>query len=299
MKTKGRAALSLLITLGLSNSANAFYCTSQGKTIVPDATGTAIFVNLAPSVQIGGNVVVDLGKDILCMNLAPDQYLDPVRIVGGQFTGPLDTLRGSITYYGTPYSFPITAPTKTVNHTWGALVPWQTVLYLTVIGSGASGVAVNAGQMLATISMDKIELDGEESYIWNIYANNSVVVPTGGCDVSSRNVTVTLPDYPGTAAIPLSVHCAQSQNLAYFLTGPTTGGTDSIFGNTATASPATGIGVQVSNRNGVISTNRNISLGAVGVSPVELGMTASYTRTGGQVVAGNVQAIIGVTFVYQ
>ena len=34
-------------------------------------------------------------------------------------------------------------------------------------------------------------------FVWNIYANNDVVVPTGGCDVSAHDVTVTLPDYPG------------------------------------------------------------------------------------------------------
>lgn len=57
--------------------------------------------------------------------------------------------------------------------------------------------------------------------------------------------------------------------------------------------------MQLSNPNGVIATNNNISMGSVGVSPVELGMTASYARTSGQVVAGNVQSVIGVTFVYQ
>ncbi|HFR1153832.1 TPA: hypothetical protein ACHURF_003721, partial [Shigella flexneri] len=39
--------------------------------------------------------------------------------------------------------------------------------------------------------------------------------------------------------------------------------------------------------------------GSVGTSAVSLGLTANYARTGGQVTAGNVQSIIGVTFVYQ
>ncbi|MBN5380694.1 fimbrial protein, partial [Serratia marcescens] len=33
--------------------------------------------------------------------------------------------------------------------------------------------------------------------------------------------------------------------------------------------------------------------------PQSLGLTASYARINGQVVAGNVQSIIGVTFVYE
>ncbi|SQA97216.1 Uncharacterised protein [Cedecea neteri] len=42
-----------------------------------------------------------------------------------------------------------------------------------------------------------------------------------------------------------------------------------------------------------------VSLGTVGSTPVDLGLTATYARTTGQVTAGNVQSIIGVTFVYQ
>ncbi|STW04827.1 fimbrial protein FimH [Klebsiella grimontii] len=40
-------------------------------------------------------------------------------------------------------------------------------------------------------------------------------------------------------------------------------------------------------------------MGTVGTSAVNLGLTATYARTSGQVTAGNVQSIIGVTFVYQ
>ncbi|MCQ4856862.1 hypothetical protein NE471_28625, partial [Escherichia coli] len=66
----------------------------------------------------------------------------------------------------------------------------------------------------------------------NIYANNDVVVPTGGCDVSARDVTVTLPDYPGSVTIPLTVYCAKSQNLGYYLSGTTADAGNSIFTNT-------------------------------------------------------------------
>lgn len=137
------------------------------------------------------------------------------------------------------------------------------------------------------------------NFIWNIYANNNVIIPTGGCDVSARNVTVTLPDYPGTVAVPLLVHCSQKQQLGYYLSGTTENTENTIFTNTSSSNPATGVGVQLSNRSGVIATNKNISLGTVGTSPTSLGLTASYARTTGQVVAGNVQSIIGVTFVYE
>ncbi|HBQ2948519.1 TPA: type 1 fimbrial protein [Klebsiella pneumoniae] len=47
------------------------------------------------------------------------------------------------------------------------------------------------------------------------------------------------------------------------------------------------------------TADSTVSLGTVGTSPVNLGLTATYARTTGQVTAGNVQSIIGITFVYQ
>ncbi|MBU3895659.1 fimbrial protein [Serratia rubidaea] len=292
-----RIILSLLLILAIAKPAQAFLCNVNGSPVREGTTN--VYVNLDPSVQVGQNIVVHLGNSIQCLNDDPRFYLDPIRIIQGQYSGPLGNLVGSISYYGSVYNFPINTPTKIVNHTWGAYRPWDTVLYLKVIGSGASGIAVNAGQMLATLTMEKVDSLPYQSFTWHIYANNSVVVPLGGCDVSSRNVTVTLPDYPGTAAVPLSVHCAQEQHLSYYLTGTTTDSSSTIFANTSSAAPAAGIGVQLSNPNGIITANKHVSLGSVGSNPVSLGFTASYARTYGQVVAGNVQSIIGVTFVYE
>ena len=117
-------------------------------------------------------------------------------------------------------------------------------------------------------------------FIWNIYANNDVVVPTGGCDVSARDVTVTLPDYPGSMAVPLTVHCAQSQQLGYYLSGTTADSANAIFTNTASASPAQdrrSADAQRQRRR----ANSTVSLGTVGTSPVNLGLTATYARTTG------------------
>jgi minor fimbrial subunit len=178
------------------------------------------------------------------------------------------------------------------------MTPWPAVLYLTPI-STAGGVAISNGSLIAVLNMHQTNNVGDSfSFIWNIYANNSVVIPTGGCDVSSRNVTVNLPDYPGTVSVPLTVRCAQNQNLAYYLTGSTTDTASTIFANTASAPVAQGVGIQLANRSGVLATNSNVSLGRVGTSPVSLDLTANYARTTGQVVAGNVKAVVGVTFLY-
>ncbi|VFS75137.1 fimbrial chaperone protein [Raoultella planticola] len=111
--------------------------------------------------------------------------------------------------------------------------------------------------------------------------------------------TVTLPDYPGSMAVPVTVHCAQNQNLGYYLSGTTADTANSIFSNTASTSAAQGIGVQMTRNGSIVPANSTVSLGTVGTSPVNLGLTATYARTTGQVTAGNVQSIIGVTFVYQ
>uniref|UniRef100_UPI0025EC9859 fimbrial protein n=1 Tax=Tatumella sp. UBA2305 TaxID=1947647 RepID=UPI0025EC9859 len=159
---------------------------------------------------------------------------------------------------------------------------------------------ITSGSLIARLVLHQTNNFGDSaSYVWSIYANNDVVVPTGGCDVSSRDVTVTLPNYPGTQTIPLTVHCAATKALSYYLSGTTTDTASTIFTNTSSTSPAQGVGVQLSNSSGVLATNQNVSLGNVGTSPVSLGLTASYARTSGQVVAGNVQSIVGVTFVYQ
>lgn len=86
-------------------------------------------------------------------------------------------------------------------------------LYLTPVSS-AGGVAIKAGSLIAVLILRQTNNYNSDDFqfVWNIYANNDVVVPTGGCDVSARDVTVTLPDYHGSVPIPLTVYCAKSQN---------------------------------------------------------------------------------------
>lgn len=303
LKKKEVAALVVSVCLmAYSSGANAFACITAAGAQIPIGGGNAdVYVDLTPSVGAGQNLVVDLSTQISCRNDYPQSLTDYVSIFSGSaYGGALSNFRGSILYSDTTYPFPTTSETKNRIYNSKALTPWPTKLYLTALGTPGSGVAIQAGSLIARLNMHQTNNLGESnSYVWNIYALNSVVVPTGGCDVSARNVTVTLPDYPGTASVPLTVHCGQNQQLAYYLTGTTANTASTIFTNTSSSNRATGVGVQLSNRNGVIATNKNVSLGTVGNSPVSLGLTASYGRTSGQIVAGNVQSIIGVTFVYQ
>ncbi len=303
-----RSSLFFALLAGYSASSFAFTCYDSTGNTLNSASGTAtanVYVNLQPSVAVGQNLVVDLFSSIKCKNDNPTIRNDLVSMLrGSAYGGVLSNFSGSLKYYGSSYPFPLNSATASQNFTSGAYAGWNTQLYLTPI-SAAGGVVINSGTLFASLVMYQVGSDiigggnvHTATFTWNLYANNSVIVPTGGCDVSSRDVSVTLPEYPGTVAIPLTVRCAQNQNLAYYLTGPTTDTANTIFTNTASAPVAQGVGIQITNRNGAIATNKNVALGTVGSSAISLGLTANYARTTGQVVAGNVKSVVGVTFLY-
>lgn len=181
-------------------------------------------------------------------------------------------------------------------------MPLPLKLYITPVGA-AGGVVIKAGEVIARIHMYKIATLGSgnpRNFTWNIISNNSVVMPTGGCTVDSRNVTVNLPDFPGSAEIPLGVYCSSEQKLSFYLSGATTDSARQVFANTAPdATKASGVGVSLMRNGKTLATGENVSLGTVNKSKVPLGLSATYGQTGNKVAAGAVQSVIGVTFIYE
>ncbi len=301
-------SINLFIYFAGASSAYAFTCYDSTGNVLNSASGTAtanVYVNLQPSVQAGQNLVVDLSQSIYCKNDSPLSRRDLVSMTrGSAYGGVLSSFRGSLRYYGSSYPFPLTSPTHQQNFPSGNYTAWNTQLYLTPI-SAAGGVVINRGTHFATLVMYQVGsniIGGGDvhtaTFTWNLYANNNVIVPIGGCDVSSRNVVVTLPEYPGTAQVPLSIYCASSQNISYYLSG-TTDTSTSIFANTLSGTnTAKGVGIQLVRNGNAISANQDVSIGRVGTSAVNLGLSARYARTTGQVTAGKVQSVIGVTFIY-
>ncbi|MCY1700939.1 fimbrial protein [Lelliottia sp. SL45] len=307
-----RTIVMFYLFVGASFSTYAFTCkdsTGQELSYYNGNTTANVFVNLTPQIKPGQVLVVDLSQSISCRN---DSFADPPRrhdyvsiLQGTTFGGALNSFTGTLGYYGNSYNLPTVAETASYDLQSASFIGWDAQLYLTPI-SAASSVLIHTGEKIATIVMRQVGSNYDDGsnqhqlrFTWNIYANNSVFVPTGGCDVSARDVTVTLPDYPGTAPIPLTVYCAQNQNLNYYLSGTTVDAGNTVFANTASSSPAQGVGVQLTRNGTVVPANNTVSLGTVGTSAVSLGLTANYARTSGQVIAGNVQSIIEVTFVYQ
>lgn len=267
-------------------------------------------VNLTPELQAGQNLVVDLTNEILCRNNTwestssggSSQYGVFTNLTAGTtFNGALSNFTGSVFWRLETSPLPLTGSTFPITIEGDTYKSLPLRLYLSPIGA-AGGVMIKAGDIIASLNMHMYSTDPnrpEKNFVWNIYANNSVVVPTGGCDVSARNVTVSLPEYPGSETpVPLTVHCASDQAISYYLTGNTMSGSTSVFINTASAQPASGIGIQISRNGAALPTNKNVSLGTVGTAPVSLGLTANYARTTGRITAGKVQSLIGVTFVY-
>lgn len=299
-----RILILLTTVILLSSSARSwgFACTTASGTTLPIGGGNAnVYVALVPQVNEGQNLVVDLSTQIFCHNDYPDRMTDYVTLQSGSaYGGVLSNFSGTVRFNGTYYPFPTTGETARMIYDSTVDKPWPAALYLTPVSS-AGGVAISANTLIAVLILrQRNNLNNDDyKFVWNIYANNDVVVPTGGCDVSGRDITVTLPEYPGNAAVPLTVYCAKSQKLSYYLSGTTTDTANSVFANTATAAAATGVGIKITRNGSVLPANQKVSLGTVGTSAVNLGLGATYSLTGGQVTAGNVRSIIGVTFVYE
>ena len=298
---------SLIASLLAGNKAFAFTCKDyRGQILNSGNNGTLnVYVDLQPQIGLNENLVVNLANSISCKNDGAGERNDEVSMLSGSaFGGALLNFTGSVKYYGSSYPFPLNSPTSSHNFTSGSYTPWDTQLYLTPI-STAGGTLINQGEKVASVIMyqrgSNISDGGQvatATFTWNLLANNSVIIPTGGCDVSSRNITVSLPDYPGNVSIPATIRCAKNQSISFFLSGNTVDSGNSVFSNTSSFSPAQGVGIQLLRNGTIVPANTNISLGTVGTSPVDLGLSATYARTGGHVAAGNVQSIIGVTFVY-
>lgn len=302
-KTRFINGISFLFLMLLAGEAFGFSCSVDGGANIGTGT-TPVYVNLDPVIQPGQNLVVDLSQHISCLNSYGGWYdTDHINLKkGSAFGGSLSTFTGSLYWNKVTYPFPLTTDTNVLDIGDKTPIPLPLKLYLTPVGA-AGGVVIKAGEVIAYIHMYKIAtLYGGDprNFTWTIIAKNTVTMPTGGCTVDSRNVTVNLPNYPGSANVPLGVYCASPQKLSFYLSGATADSSRQIFTNTASdATKATGIGVSILRNGQALAAGQNVSLGTVNSSKVSLGLSATYGQTSDKITAGTVQSVIGVTFVYE
>lgn len=102
------ALLVTLLLLGGPVSAWAFACKTASGATIPIGGGTAdVHVALAPEVNIGQNLVVDLSAQIFCHNDFPDTMTDYVTLQSGSaYGGVLSNFTGTVKYSGSSYTFP-------------------------------------------------------------------------------------------------------------------------------------------------------------------------------------------------
>ncbi|ERK11419.1 hypothetical protein L581_3692 [Serratia fonticola AU-AP2C] len=298
----------LLAFLGASSKAMAFVCSTNNGPFVTQGSAD-ITVAMTPQIQQNYNLIVDLSEKIVCYNEdAGGSNYDWVVFTIGSVVYSLPSARKYIFLNGDRYDSPLRVNTTPFGFPPGrGRIRLPLSFVISPIQTAGQGVIRN-GEQVATLNMYKTYPNANGSpqlrFTWNVYSAADVSIPIGGCDVSARNVSVTLPAYDATSnqtvPVPLTVNCPSGNKLlSYTLDGTTVGASRQIFRNSAASSPAYGIGINMLDKNNnVITANNPVSLGTVGASPVDLQLKARYAQTGAQVTAGTVQSIIGVTFTY-
>lgn len=298
--------------MAYSQPSFALLCRNNQTGQVFNSGDTSFRVNVSPVVQYDKSIsVLDLSQLVSCQNEdSTGQNYDYLKILKGSgFSPSLDTKTyGRLDFTSRPTGYARQLPLQfdlqvtEAFYQYGVWKPFPAKLYL-YPEPGVFGKVINNGDLLATLYVNKFSTKGQEAgernFTWRFYATNDVYIQTGTCRVSSNNVKVDLPSYPGgPVTVPLTVRCDQTQSVSYTLSGSVTGSGNTVFANTAT-SGAGGVGVQLSDNAGLVPAGQPRSLGQVGSSPVSLGLKASYALTGqASPTPGAVQSVINVTFSY-
>ncbi|HAH4328944.1 TPA: S-fimbrial adhesin minor pilin SfaH, partial [Escherichia coli] len=279
--------------MAYSQPSFALLCRNNQTGQVFNSGDTSFRVNVSPVVQYDKSIsVLDLSQLVSCQNEdSTGQNYDYLKILKGSgFSPALDTKTyGRLDFTSRPTGYARQLPLQfdlqvtEAFYQYGVWKPFPAKLYL-YPEPGVLGKVINNGDLLATLYVNKFSTKGQEAgernFTWRFYATNDVYIQTGTCRVSSNNVKVDLPSYPGgPVTVPLTVRCDQTQSVSYTLSGPVTGSGNTVFANTA-ASGSGGVGIQLSDNVGPVPAGQPRSLGQVGSSPVSLGLKASYALTG-------------------
>ncbi|HCL8882064.1 TPA: S-fimbrial adhesin minor pilin SfaH, partial [Escherichia coli] len=284
---KGGVLFTLI--MAYSQPSFALLCRNNQTGQVFNSGDTSFRVNVSPVVQYDKSIsVLDLSQLVSCQNEdSTGQNYDYLKILKGSgFSPALDTKTyGRLDFTSRPTGYARQLPLQfdlqvtEAFYQYGVWKPFPAKLYL-YPEPGVLGKVINNGDLLATLYVNKFSTKGQEAgernFTWRFYATNDVYIQTGTCRVSSNNVKVDLPSYPGgPVTVPLTVRCDQTQSVSYTLSGPVTGSGNTVFANTA-ASGSGGVGIQLSDNVGPVPAGQPRSLGQVGSSPVSLGLKASY-----------------------
>ncbi|HBQ4580181.1 TPA: S-fimbrial adhesin minor pilin SfaH, partial [Escherichia coli] len=260
---KGGVLFTLI--MAYSQPSFALLCRNNQTGQVFNSGDTSFRVNVSPVVQYDKSIsVLDLSQLVSCQNEdSTGQNYDYLKILKGSgFSPALDTKTyGRLDFTSRPTGYARQLPLQfdlqvtEAFYQYGVWKPFPAKLYL-YPEPGVLGKVINNGDLLATLYVNKFSTKGQEAgernFTWRFYATNDVYIQTGTCRVSSNNVKVDLPSYPGgPVTVPLTVRCDQTQSVSYTLSGPVTGSGNTVFANTA-ASGSGGVGIQLSDNVGPV-----------------------------------------------
>lgn len=307
----------LIMLLFLSGrEAYAFSCNGPQGHITSMGGEMDVTISAAPEITPGANIVFDLSTQISCKNDNPkvEDYAWPS--AGTIFSSKLSSqgFTGGVLWNGSNYLFPITSWTARGNkwkmpHPKGNYYYLPLKVYMSPVGV-QGGVKINAGEALGTVFLlqsDSLLFPRPETFKFNIFTKEDIVIPTGGCDVNSYNNLVALDsklpsEFSNYAKdVGLSIKCATPKNVTYSIKAA--GRYDAInktFLNASASNPASGVAIQLLTRtNEVVENNKVYPVGQVNNSFQTLGLKARYVATGQPFQPGNVEANMTVIFSHQ
>ncbi|MGK3213620.1 fimbrial protein [Enterobacter kobei] len=297
----------------MSFQANAFVCSQNGSSEFNAGTRD-IYIDVDPVLEPNQNIIFDSTSQIMCRNESGNG-IDWLSVMPGtKLEGRLSSVfNASVVGTGGNYAptvnyFKLPITSQTVLQGWRGETnngrgPLTLKIVLSPVGN-ASGIEIKRGDKIATYNIRKEYAKpgtppSPMNFTWNVYANNNVIVPVGGCDINTRNISVNMGDYPintGVRNISLSIKCGKTRSVSFSLNGVTD--LPTVFSNTSNNSPSKGIGVEVVRNNTPVTVNTPVAIGNVGTSFQSIPLGVRYAINGQQIKAGNFMSIIGINFSY-
>lgn len=161
------------------------------------------------------------------------------------------------------------------------------------------GVFIRQGDVVGVLKFLKESSHGGASrnreFELRFIASNDLIIQ-GVCEAQPY-VNVVLPDFPGSAPLPPFISCKSATLVRYKLDGATTTSDGSIFSNIASTSPATGVGIQFIDENGIPIEAGYGKQKTVDTTKSNMGLTARYAQIpGDNITSGKVQSLVTVTY---
>lgn len=297
-----------LVTIGIYSKAGyTFQCKLENPSTGWFSDGDHnVHVNLAPTVQSGGNIIVDLNNYMTCKHEGGGKTKDRLWFqyanIGTKFNG----YNVTAIYGGAAYRLPMPNTTIGKNMVDYSENQHRRVDFKFILSpvSAAGGIPIKRGDHIGDLFTYKntAKSPTQRYFVWRIYANNDVAIPTGTCDVSQRNLTVNLPNYNINnveASVPLQVKCTRAISLKFLIDGVMSPGSTDIFKNIHTGTAARGIGISVTRDGSPIRINTPVDIGRITNNFVDLRIKVGYKKTNIEPLSpGEVRSIINVNFTY-